>query len=1258
MPSHELNPLRGCWLSAALAIAVIVLPEVSAAGGPELRLVKNISRVTDLRASSQPGGFARVGDRVLFSAYDREHGRELWVTDGTPAGTRILADLNPGPEGTQFHSWVVQRSAAMGEVLYVRISSMQDRSAMRILRSDGTAEGTFVLADRVGRYLAASATHVFFDFERSLWSSDGTTEGSKAMLWAEDLGEIGLSLMDSWAYATDRGVYFLIRDWMSNLSEEVIGFSDGTAAGTKVLRYPGMPVLTTHAGPPHSVWLERVNATVGGDKLYFVGFDEMHGAELWSSDGTPEGTRIVIDLFPGPESPFPRDTTFGSIEPQLVWYEGHLYFVASPDGQKFCLWRSDGTADGTVPIYDLYPSAEMAGADCHRDLYQCEYRLWVMSFELQIQIGWRDFSRRVRWRSDGTTKGTEVVFAVGDPLDPGRHNDPGEPYLPWAMIGDELFFHRIVSLPSGALEKHLVRASDGLELLDGPNSLPTALGRGVVFARGEGDFGGEPWWSDGTPGGTFLLRDIFAPEAGSGPANLFDLDGVLIFVADDGVYGREVWRSAGDEASTALVHDIFAGSGSSDPSHFVRKGDFLYFTADDGVHGRQLWRTRGRSSDTERLTAVHTGAGGMSLQVGPEAFRTIYLVIDDGEHGREIWRYRDDEGLALVKDIHPGRADSQRSYCKLDAVLPDGRLLFVAEDDERGFQVWITDGSEANTVRLTDSEPETFYGCLSHSSIDGDRIVFRTEPFRWWMTDGTPQGTVEIPQPDQFFAVGGRNYVTRRHGNHRTKLFVKGQMPDGEEREVEVTREHSLHYVVGTADHLFFSGVHDRDPTRAVALYRTDGRTPPVLVSRLASHGLDPSSRSLELRRIGEWLFIDESRDSWRHKLLWVSDGSEAGTHFLGEVTPDADRGYYLDYQPDWMTHSGDRVYLVADIQQYGRELWAVDTNALAPLCSQGCPAAPTWTSTATPTISPTPSPVPTSSPTHSRTPTWAILPSWTPTARATPTPVYDPCTDPLIRASCPAVVVAPIGAVSGGAIELGVSFRANGKELVALQFDLEFPPQIEVQRRASGAPDCRVDAGLEKPGSRLAWHGDGDAAVRVMILSLEEQLPIRDGAMLVRCAAQVRAHTSCESALVGASRVRGSDARGTGVPMAVEPGLVWISDREDGSTCDDPRPPRTVEADSQPEPLDEVAEAAVPVEAAEPVTPVESVESVDADVDLAPVEAAAAAPARPVASGCHVSGASPSRSGGLGVVVAFWVLLVAACARRRAVEPTRNRAR
>ena len=45
--------------------------------------------------SSHPGSFAVSEDLLYFAATHPRRGREIWVTDGTEAGTRQFSDVNP-----------------------------------------------------------------------------------------------------------------------------------------------------------------------------------------------------------------------------------------------------------------------------------------------------------------------------------------------------------------------------------------------------------------------------------------------------------------------------------------------------------------------------------------------------------------------------------------------------------------------------------------------------------------------------------------------------------------------------------------------------------------------------------------------------------------------------------------------------------------------------------------------------------------------------------------------------------------------------------------------------------------------------------------------------------------------------------------------------------------------------------------------------------------------------------------------------------
>ena len=57
-------------------------------------LVKDINPGT---GHSSPSGFFTHRDLLFFAAYEPSHGIELWQTDGTTEGTRLVADIQNGP---------------------------------------------------------------------------------------------------------------------------------------------------------------------------------------------------------------------------------------------------------------------------------------------------------------------------------------------------------------------------------------------------------------------------------------------------------------------------------------------------------------------------------------------------------------------------------------------------------------------------------------------------------------------------------------------------------------------------------------------------------------------------------------------------------------------------------------------------------------------------------------------------------------------------------------------------------------------------------------------------------------------------------------------------------------------------------------------------------------------------------------------------------------------------------------------------------
>jgi ELWxxDGT repeat protein len=182
-----------------------------------------------------------MNGRLIFRGRDAVHGTEPWITDGTTAGTRMIADLNP-----RLWSFPEARAVADGK-LFFRASS-------------GTTD--------------------------ALWTLDGSTLELRRLLTFTPWQDRGA--------AFNGGMVFTLDD-MSHGAE--LWWTDGTPEGTR-------PIVDLYPGPADGVATQgissqahRLHTTSRG--VLFIGNDGRHGEELWITDGTAAGTRLLKDIHPG-----------------------------------------------------------------------------------------------------------------------------------------------------------------------------------------------------------------------------------------------------------------------------------------------------------------------------------------------------------------------------------------------------------------------------------------------------------------------------------------------------------------------------------------------------------------------------------------------------------------------------------------------------------------------------------------------------------------------------------------------------------------------------------------------------------------------------------------------------------------------------------------------------------------------------------------------------------------------------------------------
>src|SRR5262249_39199207 len=117
--------------------------------------------------------------------------------------------------------------------------------------------------------------------------------------------------------------------------------SDGTTAGSMIVK-----TFAPGGFEPGPGGLTEMNGI-----LYFGAEGNSAGDELWRSDGTLAGTVMVKDINPT------GGNGTGSFPDELTNAGGTLFFSADDGSHGKELWKSDGTAAGTVMIKDITPGA-------------------------------------------------------------------------------------------------------------------------------------------------------------------------------------------------------------------------------------------------------------------------------------------------------------------------------------------------------------------------------------------------------------------------------------------------------------------------------------------------------------------------------------------------------------------------------------------------------------------------------------------------------------------------------------------------------------------------------------------------------------------------------------------------------------------------------------------------------------------------------------------------------------------------------------
>ncbi len=379
------------------------------------------------------------GSNLIFTAYDPNNANELRISNGSDAGTHVIKDIFKGSldyTGVFLPTNFNHKTYFFAHILDTSVHFISDIFTLtRLFKTDGTEWGTSMvqsndldnLLNSTGSVSYTIATDnllymVIFNsatYQQELWRTDGTTRGTFAV--RTNINPFyNISLV-----AAGNKLFFTDLD--NTTFTPVFWETDGSVNGTKTVLLRDKPTGITAYYPSNyalnkgylyfaafdsvfNSYLWRYNTKTRNaniiksvsvftplvemnNKLFFGGYDPastvFYGIELWTSDGTRSGTRMVKDINTGALDGFPLN---------LISTGNKLFFMATDADHGFELWKSDGTVSGTKLVKDITPGID--GTFGLYDFTNAAGQLYFLNFS-------------TLWTSDGTVLGTLAVSDRG-----------------------------------------------------------------------------------------------------------------------------------------------------------------------------------------------------------------------------------------------------------------------------------------------------------------------------------------------------------------------------------------------------------------------------------------------------------------------------------------------------------------------------------------------------------------------------------------------------------------------------------------------------------------------------------------------------------------------------------------------------------------------------------------------------------------------------------------------------------------------------
>lgn len=667
----------------------------------------------------------------------------------------------------------------------------------------------------------------------------------------------------------------------------------------------------------------KSNIVKFNNKTYFVATENQDANnQLWESDGTTEGTKIVKHLY---------NSSYSNAVHKCFVMNNKLFIVTD-----YQLWSSDGTASGTIPLADInynYKYYSFKGKVYYWQNFYDKDVLMVTDGSLEGTKVFKTFQRtntsgavnngiitsqeylyfvaklngvKSLWKTDGTEEGSqsiiplELVTLKGEELDNKIvfYDESNKLWMSEGTAENTSAYKTLTSTVEGLFKyknKIYVDTNQGFLKTDGTaeNTFNHTFSAdddklsyytksnedNFLFLKSTVQYSSDVYIYDNTSPIKKLqyVRSYFLPD------DFLEQGNNIYYSGYTDLSGNELYRFNTADKTETLVSDInFVFS--SEPHAYLAVNDHLFYLATPSSQaGKQLFTRNIQSGETKRISNFTTSASSKRT----EKVGDYYYAYDKfGTPGI----YKSDGTAENTHLINP----QGRIYDFFN--FNDNSVIYITESNTH-YTVYKLDNNSTVPIILVQRpvfSSGVYVSKTSHGAIINNTLYFSffDENKHWsiWKTDGTPENTVKT------IGFPYENLETLKIlGTVNSKLiFYKSTnvewgnydiySSDGTQANTEMIQSQTNRlstYTENFEGKLYFLGTANP----GMNLFSTDGTASGTKIVR--SVGLGYFSTTSEynlnnlLKKCGPNLFILNPDN----KALWRSNGTTGGTYEISKNT-------------------------------------------------------------------------------------------------------------------------------------------------------------------------------------------------------------------------------------------------------------------------------------------------------------------------------------------------------------------------------------